>query len=319
MISFIVIGRNESIKIYNCIKSISDYIIVNNIEKNEIIYVDSDSIDDSIEMAKMFKNIKTIKLVGNINAAVARNAGAEIAKGEYLFFIDGDMEVSSSFYKIVFNKFGKLIYDFVSGEFISYHYENGELVSTEAYHKIKEDTFEPITGGIFLIKKTLWVKMNGMNPKYRRCQDLDFGLRMSQNGFKLLRKKEIIAIHHTISYYETKRLWSDLFNLNQLYQKSVLYRDHFFNPYIWRYIKREISFFSLITSLILFFIFYNYFLLLLFPVSVLIKSLYKNKNGVSKNLFISYSYYFLLDIFVFFGFLFFWPKRNKIYKVEYQF
>ena len=148
---------------------------------------------------------------------------------------------------------------------------------------------------------------------------MDFGLRMSQTGFQLLRKKEIIAVHHTISYYEINRLWSDLFNLNQLYQKSVLYRDHFFNPYIWRYIKREISLFSLITSLILSLSFHNYYFLLFFTVSILMKCLYKYNNGVSKNIFVSYSYYFLLDIFTLFGFLFFWPNRKKRYKIEYHF
>lgn len=319
MISFIIIGKNESIKIYNCIKSVLNFISYNQIEKTEIIYVDSDSTDDSIELATSFKNVKIIKLIGNINAAIARNEGANISKGEYLFFIDGDMEIYSTFYNIVFDSSGKLKYDFVSGEFISYNYINGELVSSEAYHKIKEDTYEPTTGGIFIVKKILWMKLNGMNEKYRRCQDLDFGLRMSHNGFQLLRKKEIIAVHHTISYYEINRLWSDFFNFNQLYQKSVLYRDHFFNPYIWRYIKREISLFSLITSLILSLIFHNCHVLLIFPISILIKCLYKYNDGVSKNIFVSYSYYFLLDIFTLFGFLFFWPKRKKIYKIEYHF
>ena len=270
-------------------------------------------------MANKIKAVKIVKLFGNINAAIARNEGAKISKGDYLFFIDGDMEISKTFYSSVFDSIGNLNYDFVSGEFISYYYKNGIFLYSEPYHNIQEDVFEPTTGGIFIINKLLWQNLNGMNEKYRRCQDLDFGLRMSLKGFQLLRKKEIIAVHHTISYYEINRLWSDLFNFNQLYQKSVLYRDHFFNPYIWRYIKREISLFSLITSLLLSLIFHNCYVLLIFPVSILIKCLYKFKNGVSKIIFVSYSYYFLLDIFTLFGFLFFWPNRKKKYKIEYHF
>jgi len=319
MISFIIIGKNESIKIYNCIKSVVDFINFNKIVYYEIIYVDSDSKDDSIVMANKIKGVRIVKLVGNVNAAIARNEGAKISQGNFLYFVDGDMEIYSSFYNIVFDSSGKLKYDFVSGEFISYNYINGEFVSSEAYHKITEDTYEPTTGGIFIVKKILWIKLNGMNEKYRRCQDLDFGLRMSLNGFQLLRKKEIIAVHHTISYYEINRLWSDLFNFNQLYQKSVLYRDHFFNPYVWRYIKREISLFTLITSLILSLIFHNCYVLSIFPIFILIKCLYKYNNGVSKNIFVSYSYYFLLDIFTLFGFLFFCPNRKKRYKIKYHF
>jgi glycosyltransferase involved in cell wall biosynthesis len=319
MLSFIVIGKNESVRIYNCINSILNFINFNNLKNHEIIYVDSESKDDSIEMASSFNNVKIIKLVGDLNAAVARNEGAKMAKGDFLYFIDGDMEITNNFYEHVFDKEGKLIYDFVSGEFVSYYYSGGSFVSSEPYHNIVDDTFEPTTGGIFIINKLLWVELDGMKLKYKRCQDIDFGLRMSSRGIQLLRKKNIIAIHHTVSYYEHKRLWTDLFNFNQLYQKSVLYRDHALNPFIWRYVKREISLFSLLLSFLLYLVSLQSFFLLIFPIFILVKSLYKYDNGVSKNILISYSYYFLLDVFVFFGFLFFWPNNNKIYSVQQDF
>lgn len=314
-ISFIVIGRNESIKIFNCINSIQNFIKTNKIIKYDIIYVDSDSYDNSIDLAKKFSNVKIIKLTGQVNAAIGRNIGARYALGSYLFFIDGDMEIIENFYTNVFDVNGNLKYDFVSGEFMSYNYVNNELISIEPYHKINQDIEEVTTGGIFIIKKKLWNQLNGMNEKYRRCQDLDFGLRMSKLGHKLIRKKNIIANHHTISYYEQNRLWRDLFNCNQLYQKSVLYKDHIFNSYIYKFLFREISLFSIFASI--FFVFYtgNILLLLLFPFFVLIKTFYKYKNGVSKNLFVNYTYYFLLDIFVFFGFFLFWPNSKKKYNI----
>jgi glycosyltransferase involved in cell wall biosynthesis len=315
-LSFIIIGKNEAKNLNMCFNSVFSFIKFNNILKYEIIYVDSDSIDNSIEIAKSFKIIKIIKLDGEVNAAIARNEGARISKGKYLYFIDGDMEIMPNFYSQVFNHLGDLNYNFVSGEFLSYFYVNGLLNSIEPYHKIKKDIYENITGGIFIINRIFWIEMNGMNEKYRRCQDLDFGLRMSRFGFPLFRKIEIIAIHHTISYYDSQRLWKDLFNFNQLYQKSVLFRDHFFNPFIWRYIFREISLFSFFISIILFSLLQNPYFSLFFPFTLILKSIYKSKNGVSNSFIERYVYYLLLDLSTFFGLIFFWPSRKKKYGIK---
>jgi glycosyltransferase involved in cell wall biosynthesis len=320
MISFIVIGKNESSKIFNCISSIVEFISFNAIVQSEIIYVDSNSSDDSIEYALQFPEIKIVKISGEINAAIGRNVGSKFASGDFLYFIDGDMEICKEFYFSAFDETGNMKYDFVSGEFLSYYYKNDKLVSVEPYHKISHDVEESTTGGIFIIKNKLWSDLNGMNPKYRRCQDLDFGLRMSNIGFKLLRKSNIIANHHTISYYDNKRLWQDLFNFNQLYQKSVLYRDHLTNKFIYKFLVREISL-GFFTFSLLFLVFTgNVIFLLFFPVVIFFKVLYKGGNSVSNNWLVSFSYYLLLDVFVFLGFFFFWPtskKRFTILKVNF--
>ena len=89
MISFIIIGRNEGWKLKKCILSVITTIQVNKLQKYDIIYVDSKSSDNSIEIAKEFKQVKVYKITGDTNAAIARNIGASEAKGEYFFFIDG--------------------------------------------------------------------------------------------------------------------------------------------------------------------------------------------------------------------------------------
>ena len=85
MISFIVIARNEEKNLFRCLSSINRTIKVNKIIDSEIIYVDSDSSDGSTEIIKSFKNVIGFKIKGNINAALARNVGAERSKGETLF------------------------------------------------------------------------------------------------------------------------------------------------------------------------------------------------------------------------------------------
>lgn len=316
MISFIVIGRNESLNITRCIKSIFNYCQENNISHYEILYVDSDSSDDTVDRVLAFNRVKVIKITGDINASVARNVGAKHSIGNILFFIDGDMEIEAAFYSVAIDGNGDLIYDFISGEFIDYYYDNyGNLINKDRYFKIAADRFEVTTGGIFMIKRSCWKLLNGMKNKYRRCQDLDFGLRMSLAGTKLFRKCEIICSHHTISYYDDLRLWKDLFNGNQMYQKSVLYRDHIFNPAIYNLIKREVSLIALIVSIFLSILYTSYFLFL-FIMLVFFKSVYKSKNGVSKNFSKRFFYYGLLDIIVLIGLFLFWPSNKNIYTVN---
>ncbi len=316
MISFIVIGRNESDIIIRCILSVVHYVTINNIHKYEIIYVDSDSSDDSIEKLNAFPTVKLIKITGDVNAAIARNVGVKYSLGDVLFFIDGDMEIEPTFHSRVFDKSNELIHNFVSGDFVDHYYNHeGKMYQKEVYFKLSEDRFESITGGIFIVERSYWEKLGGMKNKYRRCQDLDFGLRMSLLGVQLLRKKDIIAIHHTVSYYDEHRLWQDLFNGNQLYQKSVLYRDHLFNPSIYKFIIREISLFVLVCSIVLSLIFSNFYFILLFLLSIAVKSIYKSSDGVSRSFFKRFIYYGALDILVFFGIFVFWPSNKKNYKI----
>lgn len=312
-LSFIVIGRNEEKNIYRCINSIINYINKNNIVDFQIIYVDSDSSDNSLKIVAEFENILLLKIQGEINAAVARNVGAKFSTKEYLFFIDADMEINSSFYKNIIN--GKnFIYDFISGDYEGHYYKNNSIVEIKGYYNLKEDTFQNTTGGVFIINKNLWEKVSGMNNKYRRCQDLDLGLRLSKIGFPLFRKKQIIAIHHTVSYYENTRLWSDLFNGNQLYQKSVLYRDHFFNSFILPLVVREVSMIVLFLSLFISLLTNNYNYIFFYFLILIIKTIYKYKNGVSKNFIIRLTYYLLLDVSCLIGFFVFWPSSKKKYE-----
>jgi len=316
MISFITIGKNEGATIEKSITSILTFCNWNNLKSFEIIYVDSDSSDDTLLKVTAFQNVKIIKITGEINAAVARNVGATHSRGGILFFIDGDMEIEPAFYSKVFDKNGELVHDFVSGDFIDHYYDrDGKMYREEVYYKLPKDRFESITGGNFIVKRSYWELLGGMKNKYRRCQDLDFGLRMSLLGVQLLRKKDIIAIHHTVSYYDEYRLWQDLFNGNQLYQKSVLYRDHLFNPSIYKFIIREISLFGLVCSIVLSLIFSNFYFILLFLLSIAVKSIYKSSDGVSRSFFKRFIYYGALDILVFFGIFVFWPSNKKNYKI----
>jgi len=312
-ITFIIIGKNEGIKIKKCLTSVFATIEKNALEKTEVIYVDSDSDDESIDLALAFSDVKVIKISGEINAAIARNEGAKCATKDILFFIDGDMEVNPDFLPLVVSPQSELIYEFISGDFISVD-QSGSQVK---YHGLNKDVYMSTTGGVFITYKRIWDQLGGMKPKFRRSQDIDFGLRMSRTGKKLLRKKDIIAYHHTVFYHSKKRLWKDLFNNNQLFQKSVLFRDHIFNQHIYLFILREITLMSLVLSLYLTISRGNVLFLFVFLMMIVVKVIYKRDKLVDPTSMLrSILYYTILDIQVLFGLFLFWPSNKKKYDIQ---
>ena len=96
MISVIVPVYNVSKYLPDCIQSI---LAEKEVEK-EIILVDDGSTDDSGRLCDAYqKKYTEIEVIHQANAGLsaARNAGIEIAKGEYITFVDSDDMISAEF------------------------------------------------------------------------------------------------------------------------------------------------------------------------------------------------------------------------------
>jgi cellulose synthase/poly-beta-1,6-N-acetylglucosamine synthase-like glycosyltransferase len=90
----VIIGRNEGDRLLRCFQSLS-------IQASNIIYVDSGSTDNSVNLAhKMGADVEALDMTVPFTAARARNAGfrrmMELdSHAEFVMFVDGDCEVSS--------------------------------------------------------------------------------------------------------------------------------------------------------------------------------------------------------------------------------
>lgn len=91
-VGIVVIGRNEGERLHRCITSLSR-------QRDRIVYVDSDSSDDSVIWARaQVGHVVELDPTAGLSAARARNAGAaclsESFPGiEFVQFVDGDCEV----------------------------------------------------------------------------------------------------------------------------------------------------------------------------------------------------------------------------------
>lgn len=225
MISFIIIGRNEGWRLEKCLKSVKTIIEKELSVPTEILYIDSQSTDESIEISKKYAD-RTFLITGVYNAAIGRNIGAKEAKGDVLFFLDGDMELRDGVVSSVLAGQGTLVYPFISGVEYEFLYDQDWSLKGERIRRKfveGEDIYKPTTGGLFAIEKRLWDEVGGMDNRFFRSQDMDFGFRMSARGIPLLRKGQLWVNHYTVFYAVRHNA------LSTIKYSAILLRKHFFN------------------------------------------------------------------------------------------
>lgn len=319
MIAFIIIGKNEGPKLVRCIHSIIKAIDHNNMGEYEILYVDSNSSDNSIELVKEIKgNLKIFRITGKANPAIGRNIGAVKSEADQYCFIDGDMELIPEFFTHVMDESMNLIYPFVSGQFENVYYdENDQSRGSELYMKnvLSGEKYQATTGGLFIIEKKLWDGVGGMDTKFRTGEDLDLGLRLARKGHMLLRKKELFAIHHTRHYKSKTRIWKDLLAGKTLYARGVLYRKHILllNRHIFKRILRsDPTFLLLILCSILAILTKEYLVLLVYLMGLITGIVFFRKTKSLLETLSRILYQFVRDLLTIFSFLFFYPRKAEL-------
>ena len=314
MISFIIIGRNIGSTAKICFDSLFHSVHYAALSEYEILYVDSSSTDKTLDIVKSYSEVRIFRIEKNYNAAVARNIGAQEAKGDYLVFLDGDMELQPEFLKShLLNSSGQPKYGYVSGDLMNYFYENNNFrfIKKAPYFGslLSDEKTEPVVGGLFAITKNMFQSVGGMNVSYDRCEDYDFGLRLAQRNIFLKRLDSVFVNHHTVSYIDVNRMKGMMRNGDFLFV-GLLNREHLLNPYFWKvFIRNSYS------CIVLF------FCLCLIPFAgligflpyLLLISAKSNFQQVSINhSFFNYFLYFLLrDIQELVGTFFFFPKKIK--------
>ena len=97
-VGVVIIGRNEGDRLLRCINSLVGHV-------TQLVYVDSGSMDDSVGAARSLgAEVVELDMTLPFTAARARNEGFERMRelyphAEYVQFVDGDCEVSSSWIK----------------------------------------------------------------------------------------------------------------------------------------------------------------------------------------------------------------------------
>lgn len=315
-ISFVVIAKDEIATIEKCISSIMN--IGSLLNNYEIIFVDSSSSDGTLEKVLAIKNdkIQIFQITKNPNAARARNIGAKYTKFEYIFFVDGDVELCLEFVEAALDEMRN------SNEIGCVHGQLEEVQYDIDYKKIirvikdrknikKNCVKKKLGGGIFLTKKTIFQNLQGFDERFDVNEDWDFMIRLS-NKYKIVSLPKKMGVHHTIPYRNIKKIRNTMLNCDSKFTGFLIRKRLFsFNDVVC-IIKADYG--NIMGGLIWFIVGLSFLIhcsilgiicLLLFLVDIFL-GLMKEPNNLIGRLISHYVFPWI----ILFG-LFFWFPREK--------
>jgi len=233
--SFIIIGKNIAKTLPDVFAELKKLSLLQSLDL-KIIYVDSDSNDSSLTIAKSFRTdnpllqIKIFQIYGDINSAIARNVGINNldSQTEYVFFLDGDIVFNKDFL-IEAIKILEINSNFasVTGQIIDSFDELSNITENRPSPFAKVDSLILWHGGNFVIKKTVLDKVGIFDIHLVKHQDIDFCFKIRNKGFSLWKTKTLLGIHHTTSYMNHNRIFNDI-KEKKFISSGILFRKYIF-------------------------------------------------------------------------------------------
>lgn len=199
-ISIIIPVLNGSKFIRHCL----DGVFSSEYHDYECIMVDDGSTDGTQDIVRDY-DIKLLQLSnGPHGPAYARNLGAELARGEVLFFVDADVVIKADTLSQVATSFEKHpTYAAVFGSYDEFPDEGGFISQYKNlfHHYVHQQSNEE--GGTFwsgcgAIRRDVFLAMGGFD--YERfpkpsIEDIDLGIRLREKGHKIRLDKSIQVKH----------------------------------------------------------------------------------------------------------------------------
>jgi glycosyltransferase involved in cell wall biosynthesis len=217
-VSIIIPVFNARKTLRECLKAVNDSTYRN----FEVILVDDLSTDDSLKIAQDFP-CRIIELKKKGGPAAARNRGALEAKGEVLFFTDSDIIINrDTLHKIVAGIEGN---SSVTGMYARKPYLKKFFSLYHNYyaHKSQKETssstfmFHTSCGAI---RREVFNELGGFNENMKKAtvEDVEFGYRLMEKGYKVYLDKDMQVTHFTDysflkllkSYFLKSKDWAEL-------------------------------------------------------------------------------------------------------------
>ena len=204
------------IPLYNAEKTLEKCLtaIFNSRYQNfEVLVVDDGSKDNSIKIAESF-SCKILKLIHNQGPSVARNWGAKNAKGDVLLFIDSDIVIKRDTLDLFVDSLKS--YPAVFGIYTQKPGTDELLTLYQNFyaHKSMKQTRD-LTSVLYsycvAIEKKVFDEVGGFDQSWVRAtfEDVEFGLRVTENGHQIYLNKNIEVVHH--ANFDLKRFAKNYF------------------------------------------------------------------------------------------------------------
>ncbi len=204
-VSIVIPTKNDEEVLDMCLRSIKD--LDYPIEDYEVIIVDGNSTDRTIEIARNYDVKVFYESVGTIGGA--RNIGVENSNGKYIAFTDADCVVEKNWLKVLVGKLETLdiasigganitpdddyefaksvgtVLSFLSGVGARYGFNSEEEI--EIYHN-------PTCNVAY--NKKIFQEAGGFNKKLITCDDEELDYRLKKKGLKILFTPYTTVLHY---------------------------------------------------------------------------------------------------------------------------
>lgn len=263
-LSSVIITRNEAQHIKKCLVALENELKSSEIISNyEIIVVDSNSSDDTLSIVREFKNIKKVSLISEsyYSAAMGRKIGSELAKYDYILFLDGDIELQEGWLERAIGIMQKYNANGVCGNLLDIQYnKKNEIVARSERYNINKIKKASTLGGNILISRELLFKCGNYNPYLKHNEESEMYSRFLNYG-TILQVPYLMGKHHT-DFINKKNKIKNIFKLEVEYGRALAFKTSIKNKslfnLIWIYkdfFRTTLSFF--LSIIFLFLSFFN--------------------------------------------------------------
>ena len=176
----------------------------------EIIVVDDGSTDSTPALMKQFPDVHYVREDINRGPAAARNAGAELAGGEWLLFTDSDTEFMEDTFDMIDGAIASRPFDALVGSYAGEPANAGfvprykalwEYCTIEQSFALDEhgmcaiQTWAPRPG---LIRREVFAAVGGFDTGFAGAdlEDMELGYRMAKEGFRIFAAPGVHIRHH---------------------------------------------------------------------------------------------------------------------------
>ncbi len=180
-LSVVVVTYNEGAHIGSCLESVFD--CCGAVDDFEVIVVDSNSTDDTVQRALAFP-VTVYRITDDdfCTPSAGRYVGAKFSDGEAILFVDGDMTLTSGWLPIAT--------EFLDG--------NPDVAGVDGYLNSLETLRPTETGylrGVALYDREPFEAVGGFDPHLNALEDVELGYRFTAAGDRLVRLPMVVASH----------------------------------------------------------------------------------------------------------------------------